>query len=156
MRFFTLQLIIELITCFIASGSFAVIFQTNKRHLLKVCIAGLLTYFVFYTVNYFAHSLFWAAFVSSFIVTLYGEICARISHAPALIFILAGLIPTVPGGYAYYSMRYLIMGESSLAISKLKDTGSVAIGIACGIVCVSIIVGIITDKLAKRRAKNTK
>ncbi len=153
MSFFTVKFFTALAASFIATGAFAIIFQTNKRHLLKVCIAGLMTYFVFYTVNYFAHSLFWAAFVSTFTATVYGEICARISHAPALIFIVAGLIATVPGGDAYYSMKYLIMGENSLAVSKLLDTGSVAIGIACGIVCVSILFGIITDKIAKKRSK---
>jgi uncharacterized membrane protein YjjB (DUF3815 family) len=156
MSFFTRELLISLVTSFIASCAFAIVFQTNKRHLLKVGLAGFIAYFVFYFVKYFFSSLFLAAFLSSLIIAFYGEICARISHAPTLIFIVAGLIPTVPGGDSYYSMKYLIMGEKSLALSKLIDTGTVAIGLASGIVCTSIIFGTIRDKILEIRRKRNK
>lgn len=156
MTYFNLGFFVSLITAFIASGSFAVIFQTNKRHLLKVCIAGLLSYFVFYTVKFFIGPLFLAAFISTFAVSLYGEISARTSHAPALIFIVAGLIPTVPGGDSYYSMKYLIMGDSQNALKYLGNTGATAIGIALGIVCCSVIFGIINDRLRQKKLKAKK
>lgn len=154
MTFFTDKLLISLITAFIASVAFAIIFQTNKRHLLKVGIAGLITYFVFYTVKFFFSSLFLAAFLSTLIAALYGEISARISHAPTLIFIVAGLIPTVPGGDSYYTMKYFIVGDLTNALKYLTNTIATAIGIAGGIVCCSIIFGIINDKLRRKKSKS--
>lgn len=159
MTFFNVQLLIALAASFVASGAFAIIFKTNKRHLLKVCVAGLLTYFVYYTLQYFTGSLFLAAFISTAFTTLYGEIFARISRAPSIIFIVAGIIPTVPGGDSYYAIKYLISGELTPGLEKLFDTGAIAIGIATGIVCVSIIFGIFNDRVAdikKRRLKRPK
>ena len=156
MKYFEAQFFISLVTSFIASGAFAIIFKTNKRHLLKVCVAGLLSYFVFYTVKFFFLNVFLAAFVSTFVVSLYGEISARTSHAPTLIFIVAGLIPTVPGGGSYYSMKYLIIGDSQNALKYLGETGATAVGIALGIVCCSVIFGIINDRLRRKKLKAKK
>ena len=156
MTFFTSQFFIALAASFIASGAFAIIFQTNRRHLLKVCAAGLFTYFIFYTLQYFTHSLFLAAFVSTAFTTLYGEICARFSRAPSIIFIIAGIIPTVPGGDSYYAIKHLIMGDLSRAAEKLLDTGKIAIGIALGIVTVSIIFGFLNDGFAEIKRKKLK
>ena len=153
MTFFSTQFFIALGASFIASGAFAIIFKTNKRHLLKVCLAGLLTYFIYYTLQYFTGSLFLAAFISTAFTTLYGEICARIARAPAIIFIIAGIIPTVPGGDSYYAIKYLISGEMALGVEKLFDTGAIAIGIASGIVCVSIIFGIFNDRVTRIKKK---
>lgn len=156
MTFFTLELLIRLITSFVASVAFAIVFKTNKRHLLSVGIAGFITYFVFHTSLYLNTSLFLAAFASTFVATLYGEISARISHAPAIIFLVAGLIPIVPGGDSYYTMKYFIEGNTALALEKLGATGLVALGIASGIVAVSVIVGIYFDTLHKIKNKRKK
>jgi uncharacterized membrane protein YjjB (DUF3815 family) len=156
MTFFTTQFFIALAASFIASGSFAIIFRTNKRHLLKLCIAGALTYFIYYTMQYFSGSVFLAAFISTAFTTLYGEIFARISKAPAIIFIIAGIIPTVPGGDSYYAVKHLITGNLELATQKLIDTGAIAIGIASGIVCVSIIFGIFNDRFGVLKKKEMK
>ena len=156
MTFFTTQFFIALAASFVASGAFAIIFHTNKRHLLKLCIAGALTYFIFYTLQYFSGSLFLAAFISTAFTTLYGEIFARISRAPAIIFIIAGIIPTVPGGDSYYAVKHLITGDLQLAAKKLLDTGAIAIGIASGIVCVSILFGIFNDRVAFFKKKGMK
>ena len=155
MIFFTKEFVIALVTSYFASCGFAVVFHTNKRHLPLVGVAGLLSYFVYYTVEFYSESLFLAAFISSFAVTFFGEIIARTSHAPALIFIVAGLIPTVPGAGSYYSMKYLIQGESALAAESLLKTGTIAIGIASGLVVVSIVFGMIVDlkNSQKRRHK---
>ena len=59
----------------------------------------------------------------------------------------------MPGGEAYYAMRYLLEKRTDLASAKLISTGSVALGIASGIVLVSIVVGVLTDR---RKAKADK
>ena len=156
MNFFTNEFLIQAITSFIASSAFAVIFKTNKRHLLQVSFAGLMTYVVYYTALYFNSSLFIAALLSTCVASLFGEICARISHAPAIIFIIAGIIPIVPGGDAYYSIKYLMEGNRALALQKLASTGQVALGIASGIVFLSILIGIYTDFVSKRKKQKNK
>jgi len=150
-EFFTLELLIRLITSAICSCAFGIIFKINKRHLITVGVSGLITYFIYHTVIFFGGSAFVAAFASTFFTSSFGEVSARINHAPAIIYLLTGLIPIVPGGDAYYSMRYLLSGDMSLALEKLSTTAQVALGIAGGIVLVSVIFGIIQDKLYSKR-----
>ena len=97
------------------------------------------------------NSIFWAAFISAAFTSLFSEVIARVRKAPAIIFLLTGIVPTVPGGALYYTMRNMVLGDISGTLDKLSVTIQTGIGIAGGIVSVSIIFGIIMDYVAKRR-----
>ena len=146
MSFFTSELLICLITSALGSCAFALIFKTDKRHLPMVSISGFVTYFVYYTVGYFGGGFFVASFVSTLFAAVFGEVCARVFRAPTILYLVTGLIPIVPGGEAYYAMRYLLEKNMDMASAKLLSTGSVALGIASGIVLVSIIVAVMADR----------
>lgn len=153
MNFFTSELLVRLITSALGSCAFALIFKTDKRHLLMVSISGFFTYFVYHAVSFFGGGFFIASFASTVFAAVFGEACARIFRAPTILYLVTGLIPIVPGGEAYYAMRYLLEKRTDLASAKLISTGSVALGIASGIVLVSIVVGVLTDR---RKAKADK
>lgn len=153
MSFFTLRFLLQLIASFVTSIAFAIMFNTNKRHLIYIGICGLGTYAIYYTVIFFLKSAFWAAFISSVFTALFSEIIARIRRAPTVIFLLTGIIPTVPGSSLYYTMRYLILSDFDIALKKLIETLEVGLGIAGGIVTVSIIFSSIMDYIHKRKKK---
>ncbi len=159
MSFFSLTLLIRLITSALGTLSFAVIFRVDKRHLLSVSLAGLFTYFLFYTVSYFGGSIFLSALCAISFTALFGEIAARVFHAPVLLYLLTGCIPIVPGGDVYYSMKYLLEGNTVLAGQKLLQTAEASLGIAGGIVLVSVLFGLFGDAVAalkrRKRKKNT-
>lgn len=150
MNFFTLHLLVRLITSAAGSCAFALIFKTHRRHLALIGLSGLVTYFVYYTVGFFGGGFFVASFASTVFAAAFGEFCARACHAPAIIYLLTGLIPIVPGGEAYYTMRYLLERNVTMATEKLLATVGVALGIAGGIVLVSLLVGVITDRRARK------
>ena len=147
--FFTTTFFVQIFASFVASVAFAVIFKTNKRHLLLVGVGGLLTYALYYLVGYFSPGIFLAAFFSTMFAALFSEFCARWRHAPAAVFLFPSIIPTVPGGGLYYTMRYLLSGQKEMMIYYLGQTMKVALGIAGGIVSVSVFVGLLYD--IKRR-----
>ena len=151
MTFFTTEFFIQLITSFITSAAFAIMFRVNRRHLVSIGICGTITYAVYYTLLFFTGSLFVAAFVSSVATACYAEIFARLRHAPTIIFVLTGIGPTVPGGSLYRGMRDLLKDEIGTAIEAFAATLEVGIGIAGGIVAVPILVGIVTDFMAKHK-----
>ncbi len=154
MNFFTLELLIQLVTSFITSVAFAIMFRINKRHLVHVGICGTLTYAVYYTLLFFTSSLFVSGFVSSMVTALYAELFARIRRAPTIVFVLPGIVPTVPGGSLYRGTRDLLLRNVEGAIENFAATLEVGIGIAGGIVAVSIIIGIIVDSMAKHKKNN--
>ena len=142
---------IELAMAFITSCAYALMFQTSRKHLVYIGICGLGTYAIYYLTAELLNSIFWAAFISAAFTSLFSEVIARVRKAPAIIFLLTGIVPTVPGGALYYTMRNMVLGDISGTLDKLSVTIQTGIGIAGGIVSVSIIFGIIMDYVAKRR-----
>ena len=142
---------IELVMAAITACSYALMFNTNKKHILYIGICGLGTYAVYYLIIQLSGSIFWAAFISAAFTALFSEIIARVRKAPAIIFLLTGIVPTVPGGALYYTMRNMVLGNLGGAFDKLSVTVQTGIGIAGGIVAVSIIFGIVMDSIAKRK-----
>ena len=152
-NFFTLELLVKLIASFLGSAAFAVVFKTNKRHVVFGAINGLLTYFAYYTVFHFLESAFLAALASTAIAAAVAELLARKRRAPANVFLIPGVIPTVPGSNLYFFMRNLLEANLTAAVTELGIALSVALGIACGTVSVSITWGIISDRLSRRKSR---
>lgn len=151
--FFTWDLLIQIVTSFITSVAFAIMFRINRRHLINVGICGTVTFAVYYTVLFFSSSLFAAAFISSMVTALYAELFARLKRAPTIVFVLPGIVPTVPGGSLYRGMRDLLLKNIDGAIDNFAATLEVGSGIAGGIVTVSIVFGIIVDRLSKQKSR---
>ena len=158
MTFFTQEFFIQLITSFITSIAFAIMFRVSRRHLAYIGVCGTITFAVYYTLLFFTGSYFVAAFISSMATAIYAEIFARLRHAPTILFVLTGIVPTVPGGGLYRGMRDLLLHNISDSVSHFATTIEVGIGIAGGIVTVPILLGIVLDFIAKRkkRKENTK
>ena len=155
MTFFSSQFIVSLLSSLIVSILFAIMFKTNPRHLPFAGVCGMLTYLIYYTVEFFGMSLFLAGFLSTLFTGVFSEIAARKMRAPAIIYILAGVIPTVPGAALYKTMRGLLASDYTDALDNLSVAVMVGLGIAGGIVSVSLIAKLITDYLAKRKRERS-
>lgn len=79
-------------------------------------------------------------------VAAFSEILRLFWHTPATVFLIPGLLPLVPGGGMFKTMRAAVQGLSSEALSLLYTTLLAAGAIALGIALVSGVV-----KLAARR-----
>ncbi len=150
------RVFIELTMSLITACSYALMFNTNKKHILYIGLCGLGNYAIYYISNELLDSLFWAAFLSAAFTALFSEILARFRKAPTIIFLLAGIVPTVPGGALFYTMRNIVLGKIDAALSKFSTTITIGLGIAGGIVTVSIIFGVIMDYVAKRKKAKVK
>ena len=113
-------------------------------------IGSIVTFAIYYALD---DNLFVAAIVSAIFTAVYSEISARTHKAPSLVFLITGVIPTVPGRYLYTTMRCLVEQDWSLALSYFLDTMKIAIGIAAGVVGVSICWSLLADVIKKHMAK---
>lgn len=143
--FFSWTLLLKTVVVFIASVAFAIILRINKRHLLQGGIGAVVTYFIYSLMLTLLGSFFAAAFISTSIAVVYAETLARVRKAPAIVYILVSVIPTVPGGELYFTMRYLISNDTAMCLKKLTEALEIGLGIAGGIVTASILFGIFFD-----------
>ena len=151
--FFNLDLLIKIVTAFLSSVGFAIVLRVAPRHVIVGSIGGAVTYFIYYAILYIGLGYFAAGFISTAFAALYAELLARVRRAPAIVFLLPGVIPTVPGGDLYRGMRDLISGNMPGALSNFGIALNIALGIAGGIVVISIAFGIFNDA-KKLRSKS--
>ena len=141
---FTISLLVNVVSAMLGTLGFAIIFRSKAKNLPIVIIGGGLTYFIYFLVETLSGMLFGAAFISSVAAAAFSEGFARSRHAPAIVFFLPCIIPTVPGSYIYYFMTNLITKNYGEATNYLGECAVIGIGIAGGVFAVSIFIDIIS------------
>ena len=96
------------IYAFLACVGFCIVFEVRKiKFILSASFTGFVSWFV-YVLFKFIGTGTWAETVRFLIATIVvaslSEIFARILKAPAVIFLIIGILPIVPGGGIYYTM----------------------------------------------------
>lgn len=127
--------------------AFGVLFQVRARHLPFAALSGGLGYLVYLLVP---GVRFGAVFLASVTIALLAEVCARRFKAPATLFLVAGLIPLVPGGALFQCILHLMESRWAEALEQGIHTLLVAAALAAGILVVSSLVKLVPV----RRARN--
>ncbi|WP_018247372.1 threonine/serine exporter family protein [Orenia marismortui] len=132
-----MAIILELIAAFILVITFGSVFQAPKKSLFLLGVTGALCWGSFIMAKYFTDNLVIASFLASIVVGICGEVFARIMKLPVTVFVIAGIIPLVPGVPAYDTMLFLIQGEYIQGVEKGITTLMIAAAIAFAIAIVS-------------------
>ena len=107
----TIKEMIQLFMAACGSMGFAIIFRIRKDSLFPAAIGGFGAWFFYLLVSkargdYMAASLAGAIFCS-----LWSEFWARRKKQPATVFLIASVIPLIPGNALYQTMNSLVSGQ---------------------------------------------
>ena len=126
-------MIIEVMAAFISSFAFGIVFNIKGKNLFFAALCGALGWFVYKLSLEFQLKDTTSLFLASVSLSLYSEIFARILKTPVTTFIIAALIPLVPGGGMYYTMVEAITGDVmkslEIGINTLASAGVLALGV---------------------------
>ncbi|MED3553315.1 threonine/serine exporter family protein [Cytobacillus praedii] len=126
-------MIVHLITSFIASAAFGILFNAPKKSLLKCGFVGMAGWFVYIFLVNKEFDAVVASLVAAFVIAVISQIFARMYKTPIIIFSVAGIIPLVPGGLAYDAMRHFVVndynGAIQLAAKAFMISGAIAVGL---------------------------
>lgn len=139
-------MIAQLVTSFLASAGFGIIFKVPKNSIIKCGFVGMVSWFVylvFLSNNFDSVS---ASLIAAFVVGWISQIFAKRYKTPVTVFIIGGIIPLVPGGLAYDAMRSFVENEYDLAISKSTKTLLIAGAIALGLIFSEVVNQILKKK----------
>lgn len=128
-----MDVIIQIITAFIGSLGFGMVFNVRYRHLIPAALSGMFTWMVYLATAKITGTIFLPSMLASAFAAMYGEILARIRKTPANQFLIIGLIPLVPGSTLYYMMSYAVQGDWVRSRWYGTQTVRYALGIAVGI-----------------------
>ncbi|AHV97040.1 threonine/serine exporter family protein [Paenibacillus sabinae] len=131
-------MIVQLITSFIASATFCILFNTPKRMLFQCGLAGMLGWMVFLLLDPEWKSVV-ATFFATVVVGAVSQIFARSFKTPVIIFSVGGIIPLVPGGLAYDAMRRFIEDDYNTALEAAVQAFLLSGAIATGLVLSEVL-----------------
>ncbi|WP_456272229.1 threonine/serine exporter family protein [Bacillus sp. AK031] len=128
-----MYIIEQIITSFIASAAFGIIFNAPRESLVKCGSTGMFGWIIYIVMTMKDVDLVLATVTASFLVAVLSQIYSKIYKTPIIIFSVAGIIPLVPGGMAYDAMRNFVQNDYNAAINLAAKafmiSGSIAIGL---------------------------
>ena len=126
--------VLQIITGFLGTLGFGILFNVRGVRLLVASIGGLLSWFLFVVLSNFIGSEAVNFFLVALLVSIFAEIMARILKTPATVFATLSIIPLIPGSSLYYTMAYAFESDLSSFIIKAADTLKLAAALALGII----------------------
>jgi uncharacterized membrane protein YjjB (DUF3815 family) len=133
---------------FFATMGFGVLFNIPRKSLIACGFVGMLGWTVYVTLTANINiNLIPATLVASFTVATASQILARYYKMPVTVFSISGVIPLVPGGMAYETIRHFIENDYTegvrLGTITLLIAGSIAFGL--------IFSGVITESFSRKK-----
>ncbi len=129
----------QLITSFIASAAFGIIFNTPRESLVKCGISGMAGWIVYFALDINGVGAVFATLLASFLIAVVSQFFAKAYRTPIIIFSVAGIIPLVPGGLAYDAMRNFVENDYAVALSLAAKASMISGAIAVGLVFSEVI-----------------
>lgn len=125
---------------FLASVSFGIIFNAPRKALIHCGLVGMIGWIAYIILVDLRIDVVQASFVGAFVVALVGHVMAKINKMPMIIFSVAGIIPLVPGGLSYDTMRRVVSNDYLGAIPLAAKAFTISGAIAMGLVFAEILV----------------
>lgn len=126
-------MVIQTIGAFFAVISFALVLELPKKYVVLAGGIGAAGWLSYLLVVAAAGSVTAAAFLSTLLVALASHVSARMFRAPVTVFLVAGILPSVPGASIYRSVSYVISNEPQLSsfylVQTLQISGAIAMAI---------------------------
>ncbi len=146
------EIVVQLLSAFVGSFGFTLIFHVGKKQLLPAALGGLLAWGVYLLCQ---HALHFNGFVCTVTAAacaqVYAEILARIYKSPTTVFFIPAAVPLIPGGSLYNTMYAAVFQNweqcKVYGIQTLEGT----LGIAVGLSFIAAIPYILAN-LAKQKA----
>lgn len=136
---------------FLASVAFCLIFELRRwQYILTASLISAGSWFLYLWLDGMGEVARY--FLATIAVAILSEIFARVYKVPATVFMIIGIIPLVPGGGVYYTMKALVDGNMTLFLHKGLETAEYAGAIAVGCSLVSSFVRILTWKIRNKRS----
>ncbi|MEH7234584.1 threonine/serine exporter family protein [Bacillus sp. JJ1562] len=139
----------HLITSLVASSTFGIIFNVPKRSLIKCGLVGMMSWVLYIFLFFRGFDAVYATLVASLLVGIISHIFAKVYKNPVIIYSIVGIIPLVPGGIAYNSMRNFVENDYSTALSLAAKAFMISGAIAFGLV----ISEVLNQLIFKRKKK---
>ena len=116
---------------------FSIFFNAPKKLLLPSSVVGGVGWIIYLVMSVHFDNPLVYAFTAAIFIAVSSEIFARLLKQPAIVIIIPGILPLVPGISLYNTVLYTIQKKYELAASTGTRAIIVSIGISLGILVVA-------------------
>ena len=135
--------IVQLVTAFIGSLGFAILFHVPKKHLFIASLGGFFSWGIYLFSADCGLGIFRACLFAAAFSALYAEVLARVKKAPAVLFFIPSIVPLVPGSNLYLTMLGIGVknwdGAKLNALLTLQYALAIALGTSTMFAVLSIL-----------------
>ncbi|WP_199880683.1 threonine/serine exporter family protein [Bacillus massiliglaciei] len=147
-----MELAEQLITSFIASAAFGVIFNAPKNSLVQCGLVGMAGWGLYFWIAEQGMNSIVATLAAAFVVSVISQSFAKRYKTPVIIFNVAGIIPLVPGGLSYDAMKHFVENDYYKAVELAAKVFMLAGSIALGLMLAEVLRQVIA-KVHKRNER---
>lgn len=131
--------IIQIIMGGLGTLGFNILFHIRGRKLLLATLGGVISWTVFLAAGPVLPSESARYFLAAAIITVYGEILARVEKTPTTTFLVPSAVPLIPGSALYYTMNYALNRQWTAFGAQALYTLELAVSLALGIIAVTTL-----------------
>ena len=149
---FTAQMWVQIIASFIGTAAFAVLFGVPRRQYVLCGVAGVLGWILYMLlVRYAGFTAPAATVFATMLVVLSARYFSVWDRCPAIVFLLCGIFPLVPGAGVFWTSYYVVSDQLRLAL----DSGFMAVKVTIAIVLGIILISELPNRMftIKRRSR---
>lgn len=128
-----MDIILQLITAFLGSLGFALLFHIRGSLIFPASLGGMLEWGIYLITSHYLGGIFLPCLIASAFSAFYAELLARYFKAPAIVFFIPAVVPLIPGSTLYYTMSYAVQGRWIISADYRMRTLKFTLGIGAGI-----------------------
>ena len=113
------SIMVQLLSCGVASMGFALLFQAAVRQSFFAGIGGMVNCACYLLVQNLNGNNFAAVMAGAAFVAGYAYIMSRVHRAPATIFLTTSIMPVIPGATLFYMMHGFVQADYGLAMEQI-------------------------------------
>ena len=147
---FTAQMWVQIIASFIGTAAFAVLFGVPRKYYVLCGVSGTLGWILYMIlVRYAGFTVPAATVFATMLVVLSARWFSVWDRCPAIVFLLCGIFPLVPGAGVFWTTYYVVSDQLRLALGSGFMAVKAAIAIVVGIILISELPARFFSKFAK-------
>jgi len=129
-----INIIIQTLSAFFATVFFSILFNISKTELLSCGLNGALAWFIYSFTYTIFDTVLLPTFLASIALSVVACLLSKKRKMPVIIYLVAGILPLVPGAGMYRTMYSLLQSDFEKGnyyfVQTLQTAGIIAISTA--------------------------
>ena len=146
--------LIQILMGTIGTLGFAILFNIRGKKFWLAGLGGCLSWSLFLLLFPVLESEVYRYFFCAVFAAAYSEILARALKTPATTFMMISLLPHIPGGALYRTMRHALNRSWQLCWESTLYTLKLALALALGIVAVLTVLSVVNKIVPPKKRSN--